>query len=95
MASLTQQRRQPVGVGLTVGVQEGDDLPFGGGGPQQPGPDKPLPLLGPQDAHFGQPHHVLLQGHLQVLCRERERETEAASKDGVNRLPGGRERGSN
>lgn len=65
---LTQQRRQPVDVGLTVGVQEGDDFSFSEAGSQQACPDQPLPLLGPQDANLWQPHHVLLQRRLQVLC---------------------------
>lgn len=64
---LTQQRRKPVDVGFTVGVQKGDDFSFGHGGAQQAGPDQPLPLLGPQNANLWQPHHVLLQRHLKVL----------------------------
>lgn len=44
---LTQQRRKPVDIGFTVGVQKGDDFSFGSGGAQEAGPDQPLPLLGP------------------------------------------------
>ena len=67
---LTQQRWQPVDVGLAVRVQEGDDFSFSEAGSQQACPDQPLPLLGPQDANLRKPHHVLLQRCLQVLCRE-------------------------
>lgn len=64
---LTQQRRKPVDIGFTVRVQKGDDFSFGLGGAQKAGPDQPLPLLGPQNANFWQPHHVLVQRYLQML----------------------------
>lgn len=64
---LTQQWGKPVDIGFTVRVQKGDDFSFGPGGAQQAGPDQALPLLVPQDANLWQPHHVLVQRHLQML----------------------------
>lgn len=68
---LTQQRRQPINIGFTVGVQEGDDFTFRCRSSQQASPDEPLSLLGPQDTDLWHPLHVLLQWNLQMLCRGR------------------------
>lgn len=75
---LTQERWQPVDVGLAVGIQEGDDVPDGHRGPQHAGPDQPFPLLGAQDPHVWELGHVILQAFLQVLCGKRTR------RDNVN-----------
>lgn len=68
---LTEQRWQPVDIGLAVGVQEGDDVPDGHRGSQHAGPDQPFPLLGAQDPHVRELGHVILQAFLQVFCGKR------------------------
>ena len=68
-----QQRLQPAGGALAVGVQEGDDLALGGGRAAQPRPDQPGALLHPQHPHRHlQRAHVVLQLLLQEVCVEGE-----------------------
>lgn len=67
-----QQGLQPADRALTVGVQEGDDLSFGGSRPPQPGSDETGALLHPQDPHRNlQGPHVVLQLLLQEICHGR------------------------
>lgn len=71
---LTQQRRKPINIGFTVGVQEGDDFTFSCRSSQQASPDEALSFPGPQDTNLWHPLHVLLQRNLQMLCREHARQ---------------------
>lgn len=50
-----------------MGVQEGQHLPAGHAGPQQPGRYQPFPLLLPHHPHDLQLLHVALQLILQVV----------------------------
>lgn len=63
-----QQGLKPTDSTLTVSVQEGDDLAFGGSCPPQPGSDQTWTLLHPQDPHRHlQSPHVVLQLLLQEV----------------------------
>lgn len=64
-----QEGLEPADGTLTVSVQEGDDLTFGGSRPPQPGSDETRTLLHPQDPHGHlQSPHVVLQLLLQEIC---------------------------
>lgn len=64
-----QEGLEPADGTLTVSVQEGDDLTFGGSRPPQPGSDQTRTLLHPQDPHGHlQAPHVVLQLLLQEIC---------------------------
>lgn len=67
VCSPVEQRLQPALMTLAVAVQEGQHLPRAHRRPQQPGPDQPLPLGGPDQSHLPQAGQVLLQRLLQVL----------------------------
>lgn len=71
-----QQGLQPARRALAVGVQEGDDLAFGGRRPPQPGSDQARALLHPQDPHRHlQGPHVVLQLLLQEVWHQNDSET--------------------
>lgn len=57
-----------------MGIQEGQDLPAGHAGPQQPRRNQPFPLLLPHDSHNLELLHITVQLVLQVVWEWGEEE---------------------
>lgn len=65
-----------------MGIQEGQDLPAGHAGPQQPCRDQPFPLLLPHDSHDLELLHVAIQLVLQIVWGGGGKEQLAPSERG-------------
>lgn len=50
-----------------MGVQEGDDIPYGHRGAQHAGSDQPFSLLGSEDSHIWELGHIIFQAFLEVF----------------------------
>lgn len=51
-----------------MGIQEGDDVPYGHRGPQHPRPYQPFSLFGSEDSYVWELGHIIFQAFLQVFC---------------------------
>ena len=56
-----------------MAVEEGQDVPGGVGASDEPRPDQPFPLLGPDESNSLQTADVLRELGLEIACNSRHR----------------------